>query len=94
MSELTTLEKKMFQRAVKEITNNASDQAEKRPAMTTLIEEVAEAILSARGKHDDFLETEIVQIGGICINILWQLNTLQKDHVCNIGSKSRHLEEE
>lgn len=93
MEELTDLEKQMFNRAVTEIVSSASENAEKRPAITTLIEEVAEAILSSRGKHDDFLKTEIVQIGSICINILWQLNCGYEDHICNIGQKSRYWED-
>lgn len=89
---LSRLEKKMFKRAVRVVTDSAADNAELRPAMSTLLEEVAEAILAARGKHDDPLELEIEQIAGVCINILWQLYRGHKKHVCNIGSESRYWE--
>jgi hypothetical protein len=85
-SELTREEKRSFNDALEEIELNAHEHCRERPAMTTLIEEVAEAILAARGKHEDELALEITQIGGICINILWQLYLDRHNHVCNIGS--------
>ncbi len=91
---LSRLEKKMFRRAVRVVTDTAAENAELRPAMSTLLEEVAEAILAARGKHDDPLELEIEQIASVCINILWQLYRGHKKHVCNIGSKGRYWETE
>ena len=76
-----------FQQAVETIVANAKEHQHRRPAMTTLLEEFAEAVLAARGKHNDPLELEITQIGGTCINILWQLSTGHEEHVCNIGGR-------
>lgn len=59
--------------AIREVSENAISNAAKRPKMTTLLEEVAEAILASRGKHDDPLELELTQIAGVCINLLWQM---------------------
>ncbi len=73
-----------FNRAFLDIKQNALEHSSKKPAMTTLIEEVAEAVLSARGKHNDPLELEITQIGGVCINILAQLYAGNHNHVKNI----------
>lgn len=86
--KLNKQEKERFEMAVMAVDRNAQEQREKRPAISTLLEEMAEAILAARGKHEDTLELEITQIGGICINILWQLFMGQEDHVCNIGGKT------
>lgn len=85
--KLSKSEEERFEWAIEAIVTNAREHKEKRPAMTTLIEEMAEAILVCRGKHDDSLELEIVQMGGICINILWQLFMSQEDHVCNLGGR-------
>lgn len=63
--------------AVAKIVGNMCDNATKRPKMTTLMEEVAEAILASRGKHDDPLELELAQIAGVCGNMLWQIATGQ-----------------
>ena len=87
-NRLTGKEYAAFLNAVTEIVGNAQMHKDKRPAMSTLLEEMAEAILSSRGKHKDYLTTEITQIGGICINILWQLKSGEEDHVCNIGTKN------
>ena len=81
---LTREERRMFDNALAEIGQNAEEHCRKRPAMTTLIEEVAEAILAARGEHEHELSLAITQIGGICINILWQLYLDRDEHVCNI----------
>lgn len=91
--ELTREEQRAFDDAVTEINANAEEHCQLRPAMSTLLEEVAEAILAARGIHDDSLQLEITQIGGICINILWQLAMNHDDHVCNIGTSSRYWED-
>lgn len=72
---LSEKELEAFSQAVAVIVRNAADNAAKRPKMTTLMEEVAKAILASRGKHDDPLELEISQIGGLCINMLWQMAT-------------------
>jgi hypothetical protein len=83
--ELTLEEKVCFDEALIDIGVTAEQHCRRRPAMSTLIEEVAEAILAARGKHDHDLALEISQIGGICVNILWQLYMDQHEHVQNIG---------
>ncbi|KKN62951.1 hypothetical protein LCGC14_0506610 [marine sediment metagenome] len=86
--EMTYQEKRFYDNAVTAVLEDAHKHREMRPAMSTLLEEIAEAILASRGKHDDPLELEIVQIGGICINILWQLYSKHISHVNNIGTKS------
>ncbi len=86
-----TDQEKMFNRAVDTIVENAQEYRYKKPAMSTLLEEVAEVILSSRGKHSDYLKLEITQIGGICINILSQLYDGREDRVCNIGHGSRPI---
>jgi len=86
--KLNKQEKERFEMAVIAVDRNAQKHREKRPAMSTLIEEMAEAILASRGKHNDTLETEIIQIGGICVNILWQLAMGQEDHICNLGDRT------
>lgn len=90
-NDITEQERKLFTRALSAVIRNAREHKHKRPAMSTLLEEMAEAILSSRGKHHDYLELEIIQIGGICINILWQLYDGQEKHVCNIGHGSRPM---
>lgn len=82
---LSKSEKERFEWAIEAVIQNARENRHKRPTMTTLIGEMAEAILVCRGEHDDSLELEIVQMGGICINILRQLFMSQEDHVNNIG---------
>lgn len=71
--------------AVAAIVHNMAEHATKRPKMTTLMEEVAEAILASRGKHDDPLELELTQIAGICGNMLWQIAT--GADVCNLRTQ-------
>lgn len=71
--ELTEEEKFAMIEVIVPIAENAADNAHKRPKVTTLLEEVAEMILSFRGKHDDSPELELTQIAGICINLLWQM---------------------
>ncbi len=88
-NDITERERELFTLAIATIIRDAREQKHKRPAMSTLLEEMAEAILSSRGKHDDYLTLEITQIGGVCINILWQLYAGQEKHVCNIGTRSR-----
>lgn len=55
------------------VLKNANANAHRNPNMLTLIEEMFEAGLAARGKHDDSLELELVQIAGTCINLLRQI---------------------
>lgn len=62
-----------YSHAVTAILRNMVANATKRPKMTTLMEEVAEAILASRGKHDDPLSLELTQIAGVCGNMLWQI---------------------
>lgn len=71
--ELTEAEKQAFRQAVNRVVLEAQNNRHKRPKVTTILEEVAEMILSFRGKHDDPPELELVQIASVCINVLWQL---------------------
>ncbi len=84
MNGLTKKEMQLLNEAVADIEKNARDNAHKRPAVTKLIEEFSELILAFRGKHKDPPELEITQIGGIAINILWQLKAGKVEHVNNI----------
>ncbi len=86
-SNLAKDKEALYLRAITDIVENAREHSCKRPAMSTLLEEMAEAVLSSRGKHDGPLELEITQIGGICINILWQLYDGLEEHVCDVGRK-------
>ncbi len=61
--------------------------AHKRPAMTTLVEEFSEATLSARGKHEDPLELELMQIASVCVNLISQIRLGDEARVKNIGGK-------
>jgi hypothetical protein len=70
---LDSIEVAEFWDTVDTVMDIAYEHAYKRPKMTTLLEEVAEAILASRGKHDDPLELELVQIASVAINCLWQL---------------------
>lgn len=54
--------------------NNANAHEHKKPNMRTLWEEVSEATLSWRGKHEHPLRLELVQIAGICINMIRQID--------------------
>ena len=60
--------------AVSDVIKNANDNAYKRPTMLTLIEEWAESVLSARDKHDDPLRLELVQIAGVCVNLIRRID--------------------
>jgi len=66
----------------------------KTPDKDTLLEEVAELILSLKGKHEDPPELELVEIGGIAINLLRRLfrrediNTKQIKQVVENNSPS------
>lgn len=59
---------------IREIIHEADRNQHKKPNMRKLMEEVAEAILAERGKHEHPLRLELVQIAGICINIIRQLD--------------------
>src|SRR4030042_2236405 len=61
--------------AAKDVINNANQHEQKHPALSTLFEEFAEAILAARGKHEHPLRLELVQIAGICINLIRQIDS-------------------
>jgi hypothetical protein len=60
--------------AIQDVIHNVNENWSKRPNMRTLMEEVAEAILADRGKHDHPLRLELVQIAGICINMIRQID--------------------
>lgn len=58
--------------AVWDIALNAGENEHKTPTLDTLLEEVAELILSCRGKHEHPPRVGLVQIGGIVVNLLAQ----------------------
>lgn len=60
--------------AVADVLDDMRRNAAKQPNMSTLLEEVAEAILASRGKHEHPLRLELVQIAGICLNIIAQMD--------------------
>lgn len=60
--------------AVKDVIRNANTHGHKKPNIRTLSEEFAEAILAERGKHEHPLRLELVQIAGVCINMIRQLD--------------------
>lgn len=61
-------------KAVLSVVENAYENQHKKPNMRTLWEEVSEATLSWRGKHEHPLRLELVQIAGICINMIRQID--------------------
>lgn len=63
-----------FDEAIRDVIQNADEHKAKHPAMTTLVEEFAEAVLASRGKHDHPVRLELVQIAGICINLIRQID--------------------
>ncbi len=65
---------KGFEQAVQDVLRNAEDNYHKRPNIRTLSEEFAEAILAERGKHEHPLRLELVQLAGICINMIRQID--------------------
>jgi hypothetical protein len=65
----------------------AQDHAYKRPKMTTLTEEFAEAVLASRGKHDDPLRLELMQIMTVCANLVWQIDLYGEDEVSNLRTR-------
>lgn len=60
--------------ALSSVIANANEHQAKKPNMRTLWEEVSEATLSWRGKHEHPLRLELVQIAGICINMIRQID--------------------
>lgn len=80
MSDLTEDQETMLKdfavwdRVVSEIGDLAWQHRHKSPKMTTLIEEFAEAVLVARGKHDDPLRLELGQIASICIGMIVRID--------------------
>jgi len=63
---------------VNEVIANANANYYRKPNLLTLLEEIAEMILSGRGKHDDPLELELIQMAGICINIVRRIRNGDK----------------
>ncbi len=76
------------------VLSNAADNSHKHPAMTTLIEEFAEAVLAARGKHEHPLRLELVQIAGICINLIRQIDAGETIELRSPATPSAPQEEE
>lgn len=59
---------------INEIIDNANEHKHKKPNIRTLWEEVSEATLASRGKHEHPLRLELIQIAGICINMIRQID--------------------
>lgn len=59
--------------SIEAVITNANINMHKRPNMRTLLEEVSEAVLADRGKHEHPLSLELTQIAGVCINMLRQI---------------------
>lgn len=57
-----------------DVIANANENKSKRPNIRALSEEFAEAILAERGKHEHPLRLELVQIAGVCINMIRQID--------------------
>lgn len=72
--ETTALEIPDDDHAIWDVISNASANAHKKPNMRTLAEEFAEAVLADRGKHDDPLRLELIQIAGVCINMVRRID--------------------
>lgn len=64
----------LSEQAILDVIRTANEHRAKKPNMRTLTEEFAEAVLSARGKHEHPLRLELVQIASIAINILRQID--------------------
>lgn len=60
--------------AIQDVIRNADENAHKKPNMRTLWEEISEATLSWRGKHEHPLRLELMQVAGICINMIRQID--------------------
>ncbi len=84
---LTTVEVESLRKAADDVRQMAVDNRFKRPKMTTLVEEFSEAVLAARGKHDDPLELELLQIASVCVNLIWQLRVYGEEEVSNLHTK-------
>jgi hypothetical protein len=89
MTGITAAETKAFVDVALAVRMMAMDNILKRPKMTTLVEEFAEAVLSARGKHDDPLELELMQIASVCINLLWQIKLYGPESVANLRTERK-----
>ena len=62
------------------IANNATEFTDRTPTLGTLLEEVAEYARAVEGKHEHTPEHELIQIGGIILNMLrlrWEELDLQ-----------------
>lgn len=58
------------QAAIKFISENAKQFESKQPTLGTLMEEVAELTRALEGKHEHIPALELIQIGGIAVNML------------------------
>lgn len=72
--EIDEMLDEMFDKPARDVLENADTNRHKKPNMRTLWEEISEATLSWRGKHDHPLRLELVQIAGICINMIRQVD--------------------
>lgn len=57
-------------KAAKEVVKNANWHILKKPTKDMLLEEIAELLLALRGKHQHTPREELVEIGGIAINLI------------------------
>ena len=59
-----------LEQAIALVTDNAYAYEDHTPTLGTLMQEIAELMCAFEGKHEDPPELELVQIGGIVINML------------------------
>ncbi len=84
---LSAAEYDQLNKVLDEVRHIAQDNAFKRPKMTTLTEEFSEAVLASRGKHDDPLRLELMQIMTVCANMIWQIDLYGEEMVANLRTK-------
>lgn len=84
---LTASEQAVLVNVADKVVAMAQKEAWRRPKMTTLVEEFAEAVLASRGKHDDPLHLELMQIASVCINLLWQSEMYGDEEIANLRTR-------
>jgi hypothetical protein len=70
-----------------EASEMAAANQHKRPKMTTLVEEFAEAVLASRGKHEHPTRLEVMQMITVGMNIVWQIDLYGEQEVCNLRAE-------
>jgi uncharacterized protein YejL (UPF0352 family) len=59
-----------IEQAVALVTDNAYAHQDRTPTLGMLMEEIAEYVRATEGKHEDPPVLELIQIGGIVVNLL------------------------